>query len=983
MPDIVHPIQRRYHAEDLVRQRGSGEQRRYVAPQRAARIDPNPHQIDAVMFALQRLDEGGCILADEVGLGKTIEAGLVIAQRLAEGAHRVLLLTPKALLGQWRQELYDLFGLDAAELRQGAVPPDAPVLMMGREQAGSDKGAALLGSLPPFDLCVIDEAHEVFAAIHRRFDRHGQYQPESKHARIAGRVRDYLRLSGTPVLLLTATPIQNSLTELWGLVHFVDPTQTLLGDLPTFRMLFCDSDARSLQDGQEDELRRRLERVCKRTLRRQAQEFLEKPFVDRQAKLFEYSMSAAERQLYADVTSYLLQPSLYAFRGNSRRLLLIGFHRRMASSKAALQKSLDRVADRLQALLDKQPDDGGSAANDFLDDLEDEAWEDSQSVGEQAPVDPVRLAAELARVRDLAARTRDLDTDSKAETLLQALRFVQQRAADGTGSGKLVIFTESIATQEYLRDLLIGSGLLGEDDVTLFRGDNSHLRAREALGRWKQEVGDKLPSHTRPSADIAVRMALVHEFRTRSQVFISTEAGAKGLNLQFCETLVNYDLPWNPQRIEQRIGRCHRYGQTRTVTAINFISRDNDAQRLTFEILSQKLDLFGTVLDASDSVLWEGDANSAEAVASLVGEHFEAEMRRIYERARTIEEIEEELRALRDQMQERRGEFDAIHERTAGLIESHLDSSVKTVFRRISAELPDALAELDRDLGTVSTQYLAALGVPYDRKDGDGHVRLTAAAHPDLPQALSEGIDVVIGKADTAQQEALHLSHPLVECAIEHSRRSSGTPLAVAVEAGDTALGAHRGQRGRMKIYRVRYHGYERLERLYVAAVLSPEHVLSDEQAQQLLSLPMRGVEAPSSSSVGDDVFDDIVEEHLFEQEREISQLDNVRFDGAISQLESYMDDRVRILERQQLSATARLDAASHTRDTAMGAQARTKAEQDVARHQGELSAIEVELARLRARDDDEYRRWCEQAHDKRYAKPQHDCLVDAELVIE
>ena len=130
-PGRLHPAQRRYLAEDLVRRRRSDEQRRYAAPQRAAKIDANPHQIDAVIFALARLREGGCILADEVGLGKTIEAGLVIAQLMAEGSRRVLLVAPKPLLGQWRQELFQLFEIDAREgeprawrLRRGRGIPD-------------------------------------------------------------------------------------------------------------------------------------------------------------------------------------------------------------------------------------------------------------------------------------------------------------------------------------------------------------------------------------------------------------------------------------------------------------------------------------------------------------------------------------------------------------------------------------------------------------------------------------------------------------------------------------------------------------------------------------------------------------------------------------------------------------------------------------------------------------------------------------------
>jgi SNF2 family DNA or RNA helicase len=123
----LHPAHRRYLAEDLVRLRRSDEHRRYAAPQRAAKIDANPHQAEAVIFALGRLRKGGCILADEVDLGKTIEAGLVIAQLMAEGARRVLLVAPKTLLGQWRQELYQLFSLETREAPEAADDFEAAV----------------------------------------------------------------------------------------------------------------------------------------------------------------------------------------------------------------------------------------------------------------------------------------------------------------------------------------------------------------------------------------------------------------------------------------------------------------------------------------------------------------------------------------------------------------------------------------------------------------------------------------------------------------------------------------------------------------------------------------------------------------------------------------------------------------------------------------------------------------------------------------
>src|SRR3954470_8581078 len=179
----LHPAQRWYLAEDLVRRRRSDEQRRYCAPQRSARIDANPHQVEAVIFALARLREGGCILADEVGLGKTIEAGLIISQLMAEGMRRVLLVVPKSLLGQWKTELYSLFGIDA---REGHLDPEAfagtGVFLTHRELAGGIKGASVLKAVDSFDLVVVDEAHEVFAGIYKRYAKDGQYDQDSPQA---------------------------------------------------------------------------------------------------------------------------------------------------------------------------------------------------------------------------------------------------------------------------------------------------------------------------------------------------------------------------------------------------------------------------------------------------------------------------------------------------------------------------------------------------------------------------------------------------------------------------------------------------------------------------------------------------------------------------------------------------------------------------------------------------------------------------------
>src|ERR1039458_4282934 len=382
----LHPFNQRIVAEDLVRVRRADDLERYAASQRHARIDPNPHQIDAVIFALRRLREGGCILADEVGLGKTIEAGLVIAQTRAEGAQRCLLIVPKSLIGQWQGELLNLFSIQARENGSSFLPP--AVYLVGREFAGSERGATALGAVPPFDLAVIDEAHEIFAGLHKRYDRDGIYDESSDEALMAHRVRGFLR--STPVLLLTATPMQNSLVELWGLVQYVEPTGTLLGDITTFRKVFCAEDDRTLVPGQEHELQRRLAIVLRSQETRVRKEFLDRPFTQRRCRLYEYAMSDAERSLYDDVTEYLLEPSLYAFAGRQRRLLLIGFHRRMASSIDALAASLENVAARLRRLPAGLGCDDTviNVLRDLEDEDEDEIDEPSRQDNTGAPARP-------------------------------------------------------------------------------------------------------------------------------------------------------------------------------------------------------------------------------------------------------------------------------------------------------------------------------------------------------------------------------------------------------------------------------------------------------------------------------------------------------------------------------------------------------------------------------------------------------------------
>jgi SNF2-related domain/Helicase conserved C-terminal domain len=1010
----LHAAQRRYRAEDLVRLRRSDEQRRYAAPQRAARVDANPHQIKAVIFALGRLREGGCILADEVGLGKTIEAGLVMAQLMAEGARRVLLITPKPLLGQWRQELYQLFNIDAIEAvpRIGEFDGEG-VFVIGREAAGSVKGRDALLLAEKFDLCVIDEAHEVFAGIYKRFDKLGVYDDEASVAQTAGRLREVLNASQTPVLLLTATPMQNNLVELWGLVQYVDPLGTLLGDLATFREVFCGTDERQLAQGQEEELRDRLRVVLQRTLRRDAQPFLEKPFVGREARLFPYTMSPAEKGLYDDVTQYLLEPGILAFQGRQRQLLLLGFHRRMASSTRALAVSLGRVAERLRRMmggaarahevdgdvlgaLPPAPAAEAAAAplflavarrgreRSFFGDLEEEEGDELLvDDGDRAAGNSPGLIAELKRVERYVERAEGLGSaDSKFRALLQALEFVTKRAGRSHGAGKLVIFTESLVTQGYLRDRLLESGRVSDSEITLFSGTNDSPRAHEALRRWLDEVpqGEGVKS----DREIASRLALVHEFQTRSRVFISTEAGAKGLNLQFCNTVVNYDLPWNPQRIEQRIGRCHRYGQTHDVTVINFLAKDNVAQTLTFEILSQKLELFGTVLDASDQVLHRASGSvRGEVLASVLGNDVEAELSRIYDRSRTQDEVAEELRSLRDKVSEERKRFEDEYARTHDLIEKRLGEDLQRVFRGYREDVPGALADLDRDLESLVIGYLDALAIPYQLETVAEEELLVVGASLLLPDPLRDGITAALGPSK--EHASLNLSHPLVQAAVAETRASPSRMSAVIRPPDDAPeeLRSLAGERGRLRLMKLSFDGFERVELLVPILLLDRGRIVPQPLAEMLLRGTMRNASGPGLSAISDDDLQDATDETLFSLQSTVDADEQKRFERAEQQAERFIEDRLLVLRRRGQSLETKMEEGRLRRDGATGSEARSEAERALLNVETSLEEVKGAIERLENRDDETFQRYQEHIHRRRYTPPRVEPLFDLDLEVE
>lgn len=567
-----------------------------------AKVDLNPHQVEAAAFALDSLARGGCLLADEVGLGKTIEAGIVMAQLMAEGKRRLLVLCPATLRAQWQLELRDKFDLesvvvDGRAVRAGSNVFDqpAPVICSHPFAAGRPE---LLAALK-WDVVVIDEAHRLRNA----------YRPSHKTGRAlkAG-------LKDCPKLLLTATPLQNDLLELFGLLSLLD--EQILGPEHAFRARYAvDPEVGALQDAPTRELKGRLEGVVQRTLRRQVREYVR--FTDRRSIVEDFAPSAQEQDVYEKVSEYLRRSDAAAIEPGKRTLLTLVYRKLLASSTYAIAPTLRTLAETLRKRVEAARSAGqASLALGFEPDEARQFSEEAEAWAEDPSAAPSLKAMEdeaqeLLGYADQADR---IQVNAKGEALKRALDRTFTVARAHGWPEKAVIFTESRRTQQYLLRLLEAHGFPGK--VSLLCGD---------AGTPEE------------------RLRLVEEFRDRTQILLSTEAGAEGLNLQFCNLVVNYDLPWNPQRIEQRIGRCHRYGQARDVLVLNFLNRQNAADARLYELLEKKLNLFDGVFGASDEIL--GALES--------GVDFERRVLDIYQSCRQPEEINRAFDALRADLEKR------------------------------------------------------------------------------------------------------------------------------------------------------------------------------------------------------------------------------------------------------------------------------------------------------------------------------------------
>lgn len=878
-PDVISltPHHAKYYAHDLTRRAASGMDRLSMALFDAS-VDLNPHQIEAALFALQNPLSKGVILADEVGLGKTIEAGIVLCQSWAERRRRLLILCPASLRKQWALELQEKFNLPAVVL-------DARAYRQARREARNplDQGAILILSYNfahsirdelraiRWDLVVIDEAHKLRNA----------YRPSNKVGQgIRWATEDCRKL------LLTATPLQNSLLELYGLSTLID--EHLFGDVDAFRAQYAGAGS------DLGALRQRLSAFCKRTLRNQVTEYIR--YTERKPITRPFRPTDEEHALYEKVSEFLRREDSYALPRRQRHLTALILRKLLASSSAAIAATLDILRQRLQAMLDERisgTDDTVDLAEllaeneeletDLLDEILGEDEDKVPSRDADAPVDRQKLREEIAILARLAEEARNIRVDTKSRTLLKALETGFDQMAAVGAARKAVIFTESRRTQEYLKQFLEANGHTGQ--LVLFNGSNNGPGETAIYERWleRNRGSDKVTG----SRAVNMRTALLEHFRDHASILIATEAAAEGLNLQFCSLVINYDLPWNPQRIEQRIGRCHRYGQKHDVVVINFLNERNEADRRVLELLEQKFNLFSGVFGASDEVL--GTIES--------GVDFEKRILAIYHACRTPEEIDAAFKALQAEMDE---QIRSRLEDTRRALFEHFDEDVH---ERLRMRLADARARLDR-VGRRFWSLTRHVLADQARFDDDAFTfELVRPPREDIPTGRYHLISRVHPQAEGAGQFLYRLSHPLGEHVLAQAR-DADTPAAEIhfdISRHPTRIAvveALRGQRGYLTLTRLTIESYEREEHLLFSGFTDDGAPLDPETMEKLFQC---GGHVAGTATIPDTVSRRLAAESERHAQATLSrslEQNNRYFHEAREKLERWADDMVLSAEK-------------------------------------------------------------------------------------
>ncbi|MBR7745625.1 SNF2-related protein [Undibacterium baiyunense] len=828
-----------------------------------SQVDLNPHQVEAALFACSNPLSRGVILADEVGLGKTIEAGLVISQRWAERRRRILIITPANLRKQWHQELQDKFNLqsvileaksyNAIKKEKRTSPFDlgtGPVICSYQFAKSKAKDLKAIA----WDLVVLDEAHRL----------RNVYKTSNVIAKALKEALEHVHSK----VLLTATPLQNSLLELYGLVSIID--DRVFGDVDSFRSQFTAQPREQAFAA----LQARLKNVCKRTLRSHVQQYV--PYTARRAIVQEFTPSVEERELSGLVADYLRRPNLNALPDGQRQLISLVLWKLLASSTHAIAGALETMATRLQAELTEAeniPNIAEVLDNDYesLEETADEWGTTDHDTNELDATKRDAVASEISELLHFKNLASNIRENAKGTALLTALGRAFEELERLEAPKKAIIFTESKRTQDYLLKLLADTHY-GEG-IVLFNGTNSDARAQAIYKDWikRHEGTDRITG----SKTADTRAALVEHFKERGTVMIATEAGAEGINLQFCSLVINYDLPWNPQRIEQRIGRCHRYGQKFDVVVVNFVDRSNEADARVYELLAQKFQLFEGVFGASDEVLG--------AIGS--GVDFERRIADIYQNCREPSAIKASFEQLQRDLS---SEINEAMVKTRQILLENFDEEVQAKLRvraddsqAIRGKYEHMLLELTRAELHEHAQF-----------DEHGFV-LNSLPAPDLDELELGRYELPRRSGDS---HLYRINHPLAQWATNQAKNRILAPAKIIFdyEAYGTKISTlepYRGKRGYLALRLITIEALGNLEqRLIIAAVTADGKILEEDDPEKLLRLPAKSLESIQSNTAPSSLKQDLSERQANLLD-EINQRNLVYFEQEVQKLDAWADD--------------------------------------------------------------------------------------------
>jgi adenine-specific DNA-methyltransferase len=863
----------KYYAYELTKRCPSDSLEKLAGAVASAQVDLNPHQVDAALFAFHSPLSKGALLADEVGLGKTIEAGLVISQRWAERKRRILIITPSNLRKQWHQELSEKFFLPCtilearfynAAIKQGKFRPFEvqDEIIICSYQFARNKASDVANTA--WDLVVIDEAHRL----------RNVYKSSNV---IANTLKG--ALGHCNKLLLTATPLQNSLLELFGLISFID--EHTFGDLKSFREQFVNLS----QDQVFDTLKARLKPICHRTLRRQVTAYV--PFTSRFALVEDFIPEESEDRLYNLVSDYLQLSNLQALPSSQRALMTLVLRKLLASSTFAIAGALTSISARLKKKLRRQQPvetlvEELDQDYEALDETAEELLDEPSAEEPLSEADRTALEAEIADLDSFAQLATSIDHNAKGKALLKALGIAFAKARELGAAEKAIIFTESRRTQSYLLRVLADSPFA--EGIVLFNGSNTDERSKQIYAAWKEKhQGTDRVTGSR-TADM--RSAIVDYFREEGRLMIATEAGAEGINLQFCSLVVNYDLPWNPQRIEQRIGRCHRYGQEHDVVVVNFLNKKNEADQRVYELLSEKFQLFEGVFGASDEVLG--------AIGS--GVDFEMRIAAIYQSCRK----QEEIKSAFDQLQlELNFEISEAMTRTRQQLLDNFDDEVREKLRIRDKDSKAYLSRFELLLMDLTRHELA------DKADfvSDSSFDLRTDPFADRDGEIPLGLYELPRR--TGEAHLYRLNHPLAERILAEAKQRELPTSEIhfdhaAHEGKVSILEPLRGHSGWLSLSCFTVESLDQAEdHLMFAAVTDMGQTIDEETAIRLLTLPAHvGAPADSTPEVLK-ALESATSARKEAVQRSISERNARFFETEAEKLEGWADDLKLGLERE------------------------------------------------------------------------------------